>query len=66
MSLDLRIEVSNLSKIYGKFKAVDNISFNIEGSGATIPIEVMRGPERLPAIKSAEFAKPAVLFVTPS
>ncbi len=35
MSLDLRIEVSNLSKIYGKFKAVDNISFNIEGSGAT-------------------------------
>ncbi|MCL4346193.1 MAG: ABC transporter ATP-binding protein [Candidatus Thermoplasmatota archaeon] len=35
MSIDMKIEVSELSKIYGKFTAVDHISFNIDGSGAT-------------------------------
>ena len=32
MSIDMKIEVSELSKIYGKFTAVDHISFNIDGS----------------------------------
>ena len=35
MSLDMKIEVDNLSKVYGKFKAVNGISFHLEGSGAT-------------------------------
>jgi ABC-2 type transport system ATP-binding protein len=34
MSINQTIEVSELSKIYGKFKAVDHISFKIEGAGA--------------------------------
>ncbi|MGP6207529.1 ABC transporter ATP-binding protein [Cuniculiplasma sp. SKW3] len=35
MSISMSLEVNDLSKIYGKFKAVDHISFHIEGAGAT-------------------------------
>lgn len=35
MSIDKTIDLNDVSKIYGKFKAVDHISFHIEGSGAT-------------------------------